>query len=254
MKILFYVLLLQSIANNLFGQNLLVDEATSIAQNTQFNILLGILVFITILFLTLFLSLRNSVQKVKKQLSETGKDKSGNAVDLIKDLEDRLKKQEESLGDQSIQLQSLEKKVSDSIPPYNPPDANEAQENQAVIAPISTDFESVKSSQTNVYAQHPLNGVFIRWSEQFTPRQTIFQIEPDPQRQNVGQFTLVSDVDTLQIAFNIPDTYLPGYACEIRSSGGQLSTQRNWKILDKGTVELQGGVWRINKPMVIQFD
>jgi hypothetical protein len=230
------------------------NDNVAVPTNSQFNLLLGIFGLSMVLFSTLLFRLWQKVKLIKVEQSGSGKAEHKNSVDSFGEFEDRLKQQEESLAKQSRLLQALEEKIAKiehlPTPPYK--ETNEVLHSN--VAPIPINATQGTNVQTVLYAQQPLNGIFIKWSDHFTPRQTFFQIEPDTQRQDSGQFTLVNDPDTQQIAFNIPDTYLPSVACEIRNNGGSLSTQRNWKILSQGTVERQGGGWRITKPMVMLFD
>ncbi len=84
----------------------------------------------------------------------------------------------------------------------------------------SRNLEPETLNKNLIYTQYSINSFFIKTFEQFIPRRTIFVIEVHPQREEIGEFCLVDDFDTLQFAFNIPDTLLPSNTCEIRNSGG----------------------------------
>lgn len=91
------------------------------------------------------------------------------------------------------------------------------------------------------YADIPVNNTFLgpRIYAHFIPRKTFYRIIPDEQESMSATLDLVSDSDTLMVAFNVPDSYLA--ACEIRGVG-VLSYDR-MKGRRPGRVVRDGGNW-----------
>lgn len=222
----------------------------------EFGILLGIIGVMSIGFFMLFYYNLKKIKELKKAGTSII-DIEAKAV-----LEQRLRNLEEGSSNLKSKLEKIESLESSVmvlkaeleaiVKKLGEVKSGSVKGGTTISAVVHSPELSSKTSV--IYTQAPRNGLFIKILDQFIPRSTFYQIEINPQRNNTGEFTLVNDADTQQIAFNIPDTYLPNEACEIRNSGGPISTQRKWKILSKGQVERQNAAWKIIKPMIILFE
>lgn len=227
----------------------------------QFNILLAIIGVIIIGFLMLCIYVFRKVKELKKtstSFAELGaKTSLEQRISVLEDGSNNLKLSLEKIAGlkdlveaHTAEIEMIAKKIADTQ--SGGTQSGGTQGGTTISTVINTPNPVPKTSV--LYTSAPLNGLFIKILDQFIPRSTFYQIEINSQRNNMGEFTLVNNADTQQIAFNIPDTYLPNEACEIRNSGGPISTQRKWKILSKGQVERQNAAWKIIKPMIIQFE
>lgn len=101
------------------------------------------------------------------------------------------------------------------------------------------------------FAGLPVNGVFFanKILNEFIARKTLYQIIHERLGADTAVLDLVTDVDTLTMAFNLPDTYLG--ACELRGIG-ELSYGK-MKYHEPGKVQLEGPNWVITQKIIIYF-